>query len=69
MSALYWDGTYEIALRLIQSHSDADLKDVTLQKIMEWTVALPDFADDPALVNDEILTAIYSDWLEEITTL
>jgi len=68
-SMLYWDGTYEIALRLIQSHPDADLKEVTLQKILEWTVALPDFADDPALVNDEILTAIYSDWFEEITTL
>ncbi len=66
---LYWDGTYEIALRLIQSHPDADLKEVTLQKIQEWTLALPDFADDPALVNDEILTAIYSDWFEEITTL
>lgn len=69
MSALYWDGTYEIALRLIQFHPDADLKGVTLQNILEWTAALPDFADDPALVNDEILNAIYSDWLEEITTL
>lgn len=63
---LYWDGTYEIALRLIQAHPDADLKEVTLQKILEWTVALPDFADDPALVNDEILTAIYSDWYETL---
>ncbi|MEK7439224.1 MAG: Fe-S cluster assembly protein IscX, partial [Chloroflexota bacterium] len=68
-SMLYWDGSYEIALRLIQSHPDVNLEEVTLQNILEWTVALPDFADDPALVNDEILTAIYSDWLEEITTL
>ena len=46
---LYWDGSYEIALRLIQSHPDVNLEEVTLQNILEWTVALPDFADDPAL--------------------
>jgi FeS assembly protein IscX len=64
---LYWDGTYEIAQHLIKSHPAVNLAEVTLQKIFEWTIALPDFGDDPTLANDEILTAIYTDWLEETT--
>ena len=66
---LYWDGSYEIARHLIQAHPGVNLADVTLQQIFEWTVALPDFADDPALVNDELLQAIYQDWFEEINPL
>jgi FeS assembly protein IscX len=46
-----------------------DFKEVTLQKIYEWTVALPQFADDPALVNDDFLTAIYQEWFEEANPL
>ena len=65
MSELFWDGTYEIAMRLKESHPDADLKSVTLQQIFEWATALPEFADDPALVNDDLLTAIYQEWYEE----
>jgi FeS assembly protein IscX len=28
-------------------------------------IALPNFSDDPGLVNDEILSAIYQEWFEE----
>ncbi len=66
MSALYWDASYEIAQHLMYAHPLSDLKEVTLKQILEWTVALPDFADDPALVNDEILNAIYQDWYESL---
>lgn len=66
---LYWDGSYEIARHLIDAHPGVSLADVTLQKIFEWTVALPEFADDPALANDELLQAIYQDWFEEINPL
>ena len=69
MSALYWDGSYEIAKHLIAVHPDVDLKSVTLQQILEWATALPEFADDPALVNDDLLTAIYQEWFEEINPL
>ena len=68
-TALFWDGSYEIAKHLIAVHPDVDLKSVTLQRIFEWATALPEFADDPALVNDDLLTAIYQDWFEEITPL
>ena len=63
---LYWDGSYEIACHLINAHPGVNLADVTLGQIFEWTVALPEFADDPALVNDELLQAIYQDWYEEL---
>lgn len=66
---LYWDAIYEIALALKASHPQETLEDVTLGTIFRWTIALPDFADDPALGNDEILAAIYQEWFEEINPL
>jgi FeS assembly protein IscX len=54
---------------LIEAHPGVNLKDVSLQKIYEWTVALPEFADDPALANEELLSAIYQEWFEEVNPL
>ncbi len=66
MTELYWDGSYEIALHLMSAYPNANIEDVSLQQIYEWTLALPEFADDPALVNDELLHAIYREWFEEV---
>jgi FeS assembly protein IscX len=63
---LHWDSTYAIALALKSSYPNANLEQVSLQQIYEWTTALKAFDDDPALVNDDILSAIYQDWFEEI---
>jgi FeS assembly protein IscX len=63
---LTWESTYAIALELKRAHSRIDMENVTLGNIHKWTLALEDFDDDPALVNDEILSAIYQDWYEEI---
>lgn len=63
---LVWESTFAIALALKKAHPDIDLETVTLGKIYEWTIALQGFDDDPALCNDEILTAIFQDWYEEI---
>ena len=62
---LNWEATYAIALELRRQHPDAIIEDVTLQQIFDWTLKLPEFEDDPALVNDDILYAIYQDWFEE----
>ncbi|GJQ51938.1 MAG: hypothetical protein HKUEN02_07850 [Anaerolineaceae bacterium] len=62
---LNWEATYAIALELKRQHKDANIEDVTLKQIYDWTLALPEFNDDPALANDEILYAIYQDWFEE----
>ncbi|MBI5934675.1 MAG: Fe-S cluster assembly protein IscX [Chloroflexi bacterium] len=62
---LTWDSTYAIALELRRQHPEADLETVSLGQICEWTLALSDFEDDPALVNDDILSSIFQDWFEE----
>ena len=64
--SLNWESAYAIALALKEAHPEVSLENVSLQMIFNWTVALPTFEDDPALVNDEILAAIYQDWFEEI---
>jgi FeS assembly protein IscX len=69
MTELYWDGSYEIALHLMAAHPNIDLNEVTLEQLKAWTLALPDFADDPALANEELLTAIYQEWFEEANPL
>ena len=62
---LTWESTYAIALELRRQHKDVDIEDVTLKQILDWTLQLKEFEDDPALVNDDILYAIYQDWFEE----
>lgn len=62
---LNWESTYAIALALKHTHPEADLQNVSLQMIFDWTVALPGFEDDPSLAHDGILAAIYQDWFEE----
>jgi FeS assembly protein IscX len=62
---LFWDSSYAIARRLMISHPNTPLDTVSLQDVARWTIALPEFADDPALVNQELLAAIYQDWFEE----
>jgi FeS assembly protein IscX len=62
----HWDATYEIALALKAQHPNVNLETVSLQMIFEWVIALPEFEDDLELVNDEILTAIFQEWYEEI---
>lgn len=63
---LTWESTYAIALELKRAHPGIDMETVTLGDIQKWTLALETFDDDPALVNDEILSAIYQEWYEEI---
>lgn len=62
---LHWDDSYAIALALKLRHPDVNLDEVSLGMIYRWTLALPDFEDDRELANDSILSAIYSEWLEE----
>jgi len=66
---LYWDAIYEIVLALKASHPQQNLDEVSLGDIFRWTMALPDFADDPQLANDEILASIYQEWYEELNPL
>ncbi len=66
---LYWDSSFEVARRLMETHPAADLETVTLSMLQAWVLALPGFADDPDLVNDDLLAAIYQEWYEEVNPL
>ena len=46
---LTWESTYDIALALKRAHPGIDMESVTLGNIQAWTLALPNFDDDPAL--------------------
>jgi len=63
--SLNWEASYAIAMELRRQHKDVNIEDVTLQQIYDWTLALSEFEDDPALANDDILYSIYQDWFEE----
>ena len=62
---LNWESTYAIALELRRQHKGVNIEEVTLPQILNWTLQLSEFEDDPALANDDILYAIYQDWFEE----
>lgn len=66
---LNWESTYGIVLALIERYPDRAPDDVGLNELYELVVALPEFEDDPLLVNDGILNAILREWYEEINTL
>jgi FeS assembly protein IscX len=60
-----WESTFAIAMELRRQHPEADMEQVSLKQIYDWTIRLPGFDDDPELANDDILHAIYQDWFEE----
>ena len=66
---LNWESTFAIALALNAAHPEADLTNVSLNMIYAWTMALENFDDEPALANDEILSAIYQDWFEHLNPI
>ena len=61
-----WDDSYTIAQILKQKFPEIHLEDVSLNMIYEWTINLPEFEDDPDIVNDEILLSILQEWYEEV---
>lgn len=49
----------------METHPGVDVESVGYQQLYTWIIALPDFADDPMLVNDSILKDILREWYEE----
>jgi FeS assembly protein IscX len=62
---LSWESSYEIVQALMAAHPDADLDAIGMDALYRLILALPDFADDPLLVNDGILKDILREWYEE----
>lgn len=62
---LYWEASFEIVLCLMEVHPEADVNTVGLDQLYRWIIALPEFADDPSVVNEGILNDILREWYEE----
>ncbi len=62
---LYWETSFEIVLALRETYPDIDVESVGLQQLKHWIVSLPNFADDPTLGHDGILSDILREWYEE----
>lgn len=64
---LYWESSYEIVLELLERYPDLNLEALGLQELHELIVTLPNFADDPALAHEALLTEILREYYEEAT--
>ena len=64
-SELYWDATYAIVVALMAQYPDVRPDSVGLQELALMVETLPNFVDDPALVNERILLDIQITWYEE----
>ena len=67
--ALYWESTYAIILDLKRVYPDVNLDEVGTEQLLHWIIALPNFADDPAFVNEDILVDVLREWYEEVNPL
>ncbi|MFN8527128.1 MAG: Fe-S cluster assembly protein IscX [Anaerolineae bacterium] len=63
---LYWESTFEIVLGLMAVYPDVDVETVGEAELVDLVVSLPNFADDPTLVNEDILRDILREWYEEV---
>ncbi len=66
---LTWEDTCGIVLALRSKYSTTDIKQISLGMIYQWALYLPEFVDDPALANEDILMSIYQEWFEEANPL
>ena len=63
--SLYWESSYEIVLCLMETFPELDIEKVGVEQLYQMVIALPDFADDPQMVNDKILEQLLREWYEE----
>jgi len=64
--SLKWTDTLDIAIELIERHSDVDPQYIRFTDLHGWVCELEDFNDDPEHSNEKILEAIQMAWIEEV---
>ncbi len=60
-----WTDIQEIAIRLSETRPEVDPGTVNFVDLMNWTLALPEFDDDPGRCGERILEAIQQAWIDE----
>ncbi len=63
--ALQWTDSLDIAISLDEAHPEVDPTQINFVDLMDWVMALPDFADHKARCGEKILEAIQAAWIEE----
>ena len=62
---LKWTDTLDIAIELVDTHTEVDPQQIRFTDLHRWVTELPDFDDDPEKSNEKILEAIQMTWIEE----
>jgi FeS assembly protein IscX len=60
-----WTEVEEIAIQLSDAHPGTDPTKVNFVDLMNWTMALPEFDDDPKHCGERVLEAIQQAWIDE----
>ncbi|MEI7612797.1 MAG: Fe-S cluster assembly protein IscX [Betaproteobacteria bacterium] len=60
-----WTDITDLAIELSETHPEVDPRKINFVDLMNWVVALPDFADDPKHCGEKILEAIQQAWIDE----
>lgn len=64
--SLSWTDTLDIAIELYEVHPEVDPRQVRFTDLMQWTMDLPEFNDDPKRCGEKILEAIQAAWIDEL---
>ena len=62
---MQWTDINDIAIEVLEAHSEVDPLSVNFVDLRDWVLALPDFEDDPRHCGEKILEAIQAAWMEE----
>lgn len=65
-TGLHWSDSQEIALDLIEQHSDVDPFKLHFTELRQWVLDLERFDDDPNHCGEQLLEAIQLAWMDEI---
>ncbi len=65
MKKLTWLDSEDIGIELYEKYPDVDPLKTRFTDLHQWVVALANFGDDPAKLNEGKLEAIQMAWYEE----
>ena len=64
--SLKWTDTLDIAIELMEGHTDVDPQYIRFTDLHSWVCELEEFDDNPEHSNEKILEAIQMAWIEEM---
>jgi len=65
-TGIQWSDSQEIALDLIEQHSEVDPLKLHFTELRQWVLELERFDDDPNHCGERVLEAIQLAWIAEV---